>query len=64
VNNQVARARDAEHDGAEDDRSDDHLDQLDEAIASGFMAAPVAGAKAPNIAPQTIATSTWKYSDR
>ena len=29
----VFHAGDAEHDGAEDDRGDDHLDQLDEAVA-------------------------------
>src|SRR6185369_1076558 len=32
----VLHARDAGHDGTEDHRRDDHLDQLDEAVAQGF----------------------------
>ena len=53
--------RDAGDHGAEDDRRDHHLDQLDEAVAERLD--PVVGGKAghsqPTRAPSTMAISTW-----
>ena len=54
----VADLRDPDHDRGEDDRRDHHLDQLDEAIPSGFIAVAVAGKKMPMVTPIAIATST------
>ena len=53
--------RDAGYHGAEDDRRDHHLDQLDEAFAERLdpvVGREIAGHSQPNSAPSTIAIKT------
>ena len=53
--------RDAGNHGAEDDRRDHHLDQLDEAVAERLdpvVGGDMAGHSQPTSAPSTIAIST------
>ena len=59
----VLHAGDADHDGAEDDRRDDHLDQLDEAVAERLHRRAGLRKKWPSSTPMTMAVITWKYSD-
>ncbi len=54
---------DADHDRAEDDRGDQHLDELDERVGQRLEAAPNVGQSQPTAMPVTIATRSWTNSD-
>ena len=57
----VAGAGDAEDDGAEDDRADQHLDERDEAVAERLqLHGRRAGSRYPNIPPARMARRTQK----
>jgi hypothetical protein len=57
----VFHAGDADDDGAEDDRRDDHLDQLDEAVAQRLHRRAGFGVEmTQQITPMMMATMTWK----
>jgi hypothetical protein len=56
---EVAHLGHADHHGAEDDRRQQHLDQLDEAVGQGLQRRPDMGNHRPTQAPITMAISTW-----
>ena len=60
----IADAGDAHHHRKEDDRTDHHADQLDEAVAQRLHLAGRLGENTPSTTPRRMPTITRKYSVR